>query len=130
VSLGFLAEKVATLLRLGDIKNLDNSQRSNEQIHQTGDLRLYDESRIAQWRGHTIEVLTLTEFRMLEILIRRSGHIVNYDTLAQSTQQHYVSNNTVSTHIRNIKSKIKQLDPTFNAIKSEYGMGYRWALDG
>jgi two-component system OmpR family response regulator len=130
VSLDFLAEKVATLLRLSDIRNLDGSQLTDEQNHQIGNLQLYNESRIARWCGHTIEDLTLTEFRMLEILTRRPGHIVNYDTLARSTQQHYVSNNTVSTHIRNIKRKIKKFDPAFNAIQSEYGMGYRWVMDG
>jgi DNA-binding response OmpR family regulator len=47
--------------------------------------------------------------------------------LAQATHQHYVSNNTISTHIRNIKRKLKNIEPQFDAIKSEYGMGYRWS---
>ncbi len=124
VSLGFLAEKVATLLRLSDIR--DAPAEVEQSVRQVGALRLLEESRLAQWDGKDIEGLTLTEFRMLEALTRRPGHIVTYDVLAQATHQHYVSNNTISTHIRNIKRKIKKLDNSFDAIKSEYGLGYRW----
>jgi len=124
VSLGFLAEKVATLLRLSDIR--DAPAEVEQSVRQVGSLRLLEESRLAQWNGKDIEGLTLTEFRMLEALTRRPGHIVTYDVLAQATHQHYVSNNTISTHIRNIKRKIKNLDHGFDAIKSEYGLGYRW----
>lgn len=125
VSLGFLAEKVSTLLRLSDIR--DAPQDDLEQnVREVGALKLLEESRLAQWQGQDIEGLTLTEFRMLEALTRRPGHIVTYDVLAQATHQHYVSNNTISTHIRNIKRKIKKLDNGFDAIKSEYGLGYRW----
>ena len=124
VSLGFLAEKVATLLRLSDIR--DAPAEVEQSVRQVGSLRLLEESRLAQWDGKDIEGLTLTEFRMLEALTRRPGHIVTYDVLAQATHQHYVSNNTISTHISNIKRKFKAVDVGFNNIISEYGQGYRW----
>jgi DNA-binding response OmpR family regulator len=115
---------VATLLRLSDIR--DAPAEVEQRVREVGALRLLEESRLAQWNGQDIEGLTLTEFRMLEALTRRPGHIVTYDVLAQATHQHYVSNNTISTHIRNIKRKIKKLDNHFDSIKSEYGLGYRW----
>ena len=90
-------------------------------------MQLLEESRQAKWRDQAIAGLTLTEFRMIEALTRRPGHILTYDTLAQATHQHYVSNNTISTHIRNIKRKLKNIDAEFDAVKSEYGMGYRWS---
>ena len=126
VSLDFLAEKVATLLRLSDIRGVP-SEADEQNVKDVGDLQLLEESRQAKWQGEEILGLTLTEFRMIEALTRRPGHILTYDTLAQATHQHYVSNNTISTHIRNIKRKIKKADSNFDAIKSEYGMGYRWS---
>ncbi|MDB4001400.1 response regulator [Oceanospirillaceae bacterium] len=126
VSLDFLAEKVATLVRLGDIR-IVSAETNDQKVKDIGHLQLLEESRQAKWQGQEILGLTLTEFRMIEALTRRPGNILTYDTLAQATHQHYVSNNTISTHIRNIKRKIKLIDTDFDAIKSEYGMGYRWS---
>ena len=114
VSLDFLAEKVATLIRLSDIRVV-TAEADDQSVREIGHLQLLEEG------------LTLTEFRMIEALTRRPGHILTYDILAQATHQHYVSNNTISTHIRNIKRKVKAIDAQFDAIKSEYGMGYRWS---
>ena len=126
VSLDFLAEKVATLIRLSDIRVV-TAEIDDQNIRVIGHLQLLEESRQAKWRDQAIAGLTLTEFRMIEALTRRPGHILTYDTLAQATHQHYVSNNTISTHIRNIKRKLKNIDAEFDAVKSEYGMGYRWS---
>ena len=126
VSLDFLAEKVATLIRLSDIRVV-TAEADDQSVREIGHLQLLEESRQAKWRDQEIEGLTLTEFRMIEALTRRPGHILTYDILAQATHQHYVSNNTISTHIRNIKRKVKAIDAQFDAIKSEYGMGYRWS---
>ncbi len=126
VSLDFLAEKVATLVRLSDIRVV-NTDADDQKIKTVGHLQMLEESRQARWMDEEIKGLTLTEFRMIEALIHRPGNILTYDTLAQATHQHYVSNNTISTHIRNIKRKIKKIDASFDAIKSEYGMGYRWS---
>jgi len=126
VSLDFLAEKVATLVRLSDIRVV-SAEANDQNVRDVGRLQLLEESRQAKWQDQEIMGLTLTEFRMIDALTRRPGHILTYDTLAQATHQHYVSNNTISTHIRNIKRKIKAIDTQFDAIKSEYGMGYRWS---
>lgn len=127
VSLDFLAEKVATLVRLSDIRDVSTEGFNDQSIREVGFLQLLEESRQATWRDQEIVGLTLTEFRMIEVLTRRPGHILTYDNLAQATHQHYVSNNTISTHIRNIKRKVKNIDSGFDAIKSEYGLGYRWS---
>ena len=126
VSLDFLAEKVATLLRLSELR--EAPQTVEQKIYQVGHLMLLEDSRVAKWKEQEIEGLTLTEFRMLETLTRRPGNVISYDVLAKTTHQHYVSNNTISTHIRNIKRKIKRLDNYFDAIQSEYGLGYRWQV--
>jgi two-component system OmpR family response regulator len=117
---------LATLIRLSDIRVV-TAETDDQKIRNIGHLQLLEESRQAKWRNQEIVGITLTEFRMIEALTRRPGNILTYDTLAQATHQHYVSNNTISTHIRNIKRKVKKIDAQFDAIKSEYGMGYRWS---
>ena len=65
--------------------------------------------------------------RMLEKLVRVPGHAVSYDTLMNATMQSLVTNNTINTHMRNIRKKFETIDPDFKCIKSEYGFGYRWS---
>ncbi|MCY4531101.1 MAG: winged helix-turn-helix domain-containing protein, partial [Gammaproteobacteria bacterium] len=68
-----------------------------------------------------------TEFRMLAKLVRAPGHAVSYDMLMNATMQSLVTNNTINTHMRNIRKKFEEIDPEFDCIKSEYGFGYRWS---
>jgi len=51
---------------------------------------------------------------------------VSYETLMNATMQSLVTNNTINTHMRNIRKKFEAVDSDFSCIKSEYGFGYRW----
>ena len=51
---------------------------------------------------------------------------MSYETLMNATMQSLVTNNTINTHMRNIRKKFERVDSSFSAIKSEYGYGYRW----
>ncbi len=121
VSLSFLAERVASLLRL-------SAARQPEVITKTvqiGPLALNVDALQISWRDQLLE-LTMTEYRMLEALLKHPGYAVSYDSLMQATMQNYVTRNTINTHMRNIRNKFRQLDKKFDCIKSEYGFGYRW----
>ena len=84
-----------------------------------------EDAFLVSWKGTRIE-LSGTEFRMLAILVRHPGHAVNYETLMNVTMQSLVTNNTINTHMRNIRKKFEMVDEEFSSIKSEYGFGYRW----
>lgn len=120
VSLPFLVEKVAALLRM----RVPSRQASVPSLH--GDLELDVERCAASWRGARLE-LTLTEFRVLHAIVD-PGHArgASYDRLAAATRQTVVTNNTVNTHVRNLRHKFRDLDPGFAAIANVYGFGYRW----
>jgi DNA-binding response OmpR family regulator len=64
---------------------------------------------------------------MLAKLVRMPGHAVSYETLMNATMQSLVTNNTINTHMRNIRKKFEKVDKDFSNIKSEYGFGYRWS---
>lgn len=120
VSLDFLVEKVVALLRMRA------PAPPSTQPQRVGDLELDRERCAAAWRGAPL-VLTLTEFRVLDAIVD-PGHArgASYDRLAAATRQTVVTNNTINTHVRNLRHKFRELDPEFAAITNVYGFGYRW----
>lgn len=122
VSLRVLAEKVSTLLRLADGR-IESAEA--EAVVRVGDLTL-DEARMqVRWRDEALD-LTLTEFRILEALVRRRGRVATYSDLMDSALQGIVSRNTVNTHILHLRKKFRALDAKFDGIQNEYALGYRW----
>ena len=61
------------------------------------------------WKDQPIN-LSGTEFRMLAKLVRVPGHAVSYETLMNATMQSLVTNNTINTHMRNIRKKFEKVD--------------------
>ena len=125
ISLDYLAERISSLLRINEARQQGQEVESNAS-RQIGDLSLDQDALLASWRGERID-LSGTEFRMLAKLVRAPGHAVSYETLMNATMQSLVTNNTINTHMRNIRKKFEKADPDFSCIKSEYGYGYRWS---
>ena len=124
ISLDYLAERISSLLRIDTVRTTDHDLTS-ETAQYVGDLMIDEDAFLVSWKGTRIE-LSGTEFRMLAILVRHPGHAVNYETLMNVTMQSLVTNNTINTHMRNIRKKFEMVDEEFSSIKSEYGFGYRW----
>ena len=123
ITLDYLAERISSLLRINEVRaNVDNKASAK----QVGDLALDQDALLVSWQGTRID-LSATEFRMLAKLVRAPGHAVSYQTLMNVTMQSLVTNNTINTHMRNIRKKFEKVDPRFGCIKSEYGFGYRWS---
>ncbi len=126
ISLDYLAERIASLLRISDVRNTgDVGSTASATAKRVGDLVLDQEALMTTWKGVAID-LSGTEFRMLAKLVRVPGHAVSYEALMAATMQSLVTNNTINTHMRNIRKKFERVDPDFRCIKSEYGYGYRW----
>ena len=126
ISLAYLAERISSLLRISEAR-LENAEQESSTARRIGRLTLDEEALLVSWRGHRID-LSGTEFRMLAKLVRAPGHAVSYATLMDATMQSLVTNNTINTHMRNIRKKFERADADFASIKSEYGFGYRWTL--
>tara|TARA_B100001971_G_C18260958_1_gene586835 strand:+ start:1117 stop:1812 length:696 start_codon:yes stop_codon:yes gene_type:complete len=124
ISLDYLAERISSLLRINEARGQSTSNTTAKLV---GDLSLDQEALLVSWQGQPIN-LSGTEFRMLAKLVRVPGHAVSYETLMNATMQSLVTNNTINTHMRNIRKKFESIDPNFDCIKSEYGFGYRWSL--
>lgn len=125
ISLEYLAERISSLLRINEFRQ-ENDEEHSASAKRIGDLVLDQDALLASWKGKRID-LSGTEFRMLAKLVRQPGHAVSYETLMHATMQSLVTNNTINTHMRNIRKKFEKIDADFGHIKSEYGFGYRWA---
>ena len=124
ISLDYLTERIASLLRIEQVRS-STDERFRTRTMDIGELRLDQDALLVSWKEHRID-LSGTEFKMLAKLVRQPGHAVTYESLMESTNQSFVTNNTINTHIRNIRKKFENVDSEFSAIKSEYGFGYRW----
>lgn len=91
---------------------------------QVGDLVLEPASHRVN-RGEREIHLSPTEFRLLELLMRRSGRVVPRDAIVEAVWdfEHDVEENTLDTFIRLLRSKIDR-DHDHKLIHTVRGIGY------
>lgn len=98
--------------------------RRQEHVLDIGALRLDLERYEARWKDAVVD-LTITEFEIVKALTRQVGHLRDRDTLMRSANI-YVEPNTMTAHIKRIRTKFEAVDPAFSMIDTVYGRGYRW----
>ena len=93
-----------------------------------GDLELDLQRYTVKWKGQPVS-LTVTEFLMLQALVRHPGHVKSRKQLHQDGYPHdaYVSERTIDSHIKRLRRKFEEIDPAFNRIETVYGLGYRYS---
>ena len=80
------------------------------------------------WRGEPVS-LTVTEFLLLEALAARPGVIKNRNQLmdAAYSDDVFVDDRTIDSHIKRLRRKFRSVDPQFAAIETLYGAGYSFS---
>ena len=107
------------------------ASHDDETLLSVGSLELDPQRFIVRWKGQEIE-LTVTEFMMLQALVRHPGHVKTRRQLTREGYPHdnYVSERTIDSHVKRIRKKFEALDPQFDRIDTVYGMGYRYQPEG
>src|SRR3954467_14974009 len=121
-----LAARVKVLFRrLSFIEN--PSSQNTEAPLRCGALSLDLQRYMATWNDARVD-LTVTEFMMLHALVRHPGHVKSRKQLTKEGYPNdtYVSDRTIDTHIKRLRRKFEEADPSFAAIETVYGVGYRW----
>ena len=79
------------------------------------------------WDGQTVS-LTVTEFLILEALAQRPGVVKTRNQLLDIAYSDdvYVDDRTIDSHIKRIRRKFRAKDPGFDSIETLYGVGYRF----
>lgn len=120
VSIDQLLARVAALFRrLDALRNAEPAQALS-----CGELQLDAERMHASWRGQRV-ALTVTEFWIVFALARHPGHVRSRDQLMAAANT-VLDDATVTSQIKRIRSKFVAIDREFAAIRTVYGMGYRW----
>lgn len=87
-------------------------------------LRL-DTDRQSVWKGEELIVLTYTEYKILELLIRHRKKIYSLDNIYQSIwEDEAVGDTTIMVHIKNIRKKLGDDSRNPRYIKTAWGKGY------
>jgi two-component system OmpR family response regulator len=76
------------------------------------------------WQETAID-LTVTEFWIVHALARHPGHVKNRQQLMDSANV-VLDDSTITSHIKRIRRKFEAQDPSFSALETAYGLGYRW----
>jgi two-component system OmpR family response regulator len=121
VSLPHLLARIAALFRRIEVQH---EPKGEEEVLQRGPLELDMKRLTASWNGTRVD-LTLTEFWMVHSLARFSGHVKSRLQLMRESNL-VVDDDTVTSHVKRMRRKFQAVDPSFEAIETVYGMGYRW----
>jgi two-component system, OmpR family, response regulator ChvI len=130
VSPRLLTARVNGLLRRRAILTEDqHKQTGSEQVFSLGDLIMDPNRHEAIWKEQQV-LLTVTEFHLLMSLVRRPGVVKNRDRLMSEvySDEIFVDDRTIDSHIKRIRKKIRAVDSEFDAIETLYGVGYRFVM--
>ena len=121
-----LIERVKVILNRTSYSSKENEVNSDSLIKR-GNLLLNMDRHECHWKEERIK-LTVTEFLLLESLVNRPGYVKNRDQLmsAAYSDDLYVDDRTIDSHIKRIRRKFKAIDKDFNSIETLYGVGYRF----
>ena len=121
-----LIERVKVILKRTAFPSGEN-QVNNDSLIERGNLLLNMDRHECHWKGERIK-LTVTEFLLLESLVNRPGYVKNRDQLmsAAYSDDLYVDDRTIDSHIKRIRRKFKSIDNNFDSIETLYGVGYRF----
>jgi len=72
--------------------------------------------------------VTVTEFRLLQALVRQPGVVLSRAVLLAEARQDesVVAPRLIDTYVRRLRRKLEAVDPSFACIETVVGAGYRW----
>ena len=121
-----LIERIRAVLRRTEAAAKPSSGDDGELLIR-GDLRLNPTRHECVWRGAEVQ-LTVTEFLLLQALVKHTGHVKSRDQLMDAAygDNIYVDDRTIDSHIKRLRRKFKVVDNDFTGIETLYGLGYRF----
>lgn len=121
-SIDLLVVRIASLFRrLHSLSNVDNKKNN---CIERGDLTLDMYASTLCWKAQRVK-LTMTLYRIAKELAIHPGETKSLPEL-MSTANIVVEPNTIVSNIKIIRARFREIDPSFNCIKAEYSLGYKW----
>jgi two-component system response regulator ChvI len=126
-----LIARIRAILRRQELAraeaNPDEEAAESSPLIEHGRLVMDPDRHKVRWDGGEVS-LTVTEFLILAALAQRPGVVKNRNQLLDVaySEDVYVDDRTIDSHIKRIRRKFRALDPEFDAIETLYGVGYRF----
>ncbi len=130
-SLRLLVARIRAILRRSELVRGEGEQPVDDDQAESirrGRLVMDPLRHQVSWDGHPV-ALTVTEFLLLEALASRPGVIKSRNQLmdAAYSDDVFVDDRTIDSHIKRLRRKFRSADPLFSAIETLYGAGYSFA---
>ena len=128
-SLRLLVARIRAILRRSElVRNGDDALAGEDgqpEPIRRGRLVLDPPRHQVSWDDRPV-ALTVTEFLLLEALATRPGVIKSRNQLmdAAYSDDVFVDDRTIDSHIKRLRRKFRAVDPQFSAIETLYGAGY------
>jgi two-component system response regulator ChvI len=126
-----LVARIRAILRRSELVRADPDEPPLEDLPepiQRGRLVMDPARHHVTWEGKPVS-LTVTEFLILEALAARPGVVKSRNQLmdAAYSDDVFVDDRTIDSHIKRLRRKFRAVDGTFGAIDTLYGAGYSFA---
>ena len=130
-SLRLLVARIRAILRRSEVVRAAPGAEPQEGLPEPirrGRLEMDPARHEVCWDGQTVS-LTVTEFLILEALAIRPGVIKSRNQLmdAAYSDDIYVDDRTIDSHIKRLRRKFRAVDGGFGAIETLYGAGYSFS---
>jgi two-component system OmpR family response regulator len=127
-SFEFLAVRIETLLeRRQAMLESELQPARNTQALVVGPLAIDLQRAEVTWKGRPVP-LSLTHYWMVLALASEPCQPKSAAELMEAAHVS-VASNTVAVHMRSIRRRFAEVDPGFDAIRTERGHGYRWVAE-
>jgi two-component system, OmpR family, response regulator ChvI len=126
-----LVARIRAILRRGELVRGGSEMLAATDLPdpiQRGRLTMDPARHHVTWDGKPVS-LTVTEFIILETLASRTGVVKSRNQLmdAAYSDDIFVDDRTIDSHIKRLRRKFRVVDPSFAAIDTLYGAGYSFA---
>jgi two-component system response regulator ChvI len=130
-SLRLLVARIRAILRRSDIARTPTDAEPREDLPdpvRRGRLTMDQARHTVSWADKPVS-LTVTEFLILEALALRPGIVKSRNQLmdAAYSDDVFVDDRTIDSHIKRLRRKFRLVDPEFAAIDTLYGAGYSFS---
>ncbi|MCB2049276.1 MAG: response regulator transcription factor [Novosphingobium sp.] len=128
-----LVARIRAILRRSELVRSSATPSGKDDLPEPivrGSLRMDPARHEVTWKGLPVS-LTVTEFLILEALAARPGLVKSRNQLmdAAYSEDVFVDDRTIDSHIKRLRRKFRAVDPQFGGIDTLYGAGYSFTDD-
>jgi len=126
-----LVARIRAILRRTELARTPHGEATpadEQQVVRRGRLVMDPQRHQVLWDSKSV-ALTVTEFLILEALATRPGVVKSRNQLmdAAYSDDVFVDDRTIDSHIKRLRRKFREVDPQFAGIETLYGAGYSFA---